>query len=151
VVTDIWAAIERYDRMLGPRQWSCYRFGSAMHASCSYRGEPAEFEVFLAIGDGEPQFELIEPLAGRTVHADWLREGGKGVHHLGVVIRSVSECVERMERAGYSVIQAGEGIGPACDGRYAYFDTARDLGVDLEAIEPPSGMPEPEFIWPEGA
>jgi catechol 2,3-dioxygenase-like lactoylglutathione lyase family enzyme len=151
VVPDVRAALERYDRVLGPRRWRCYRFSSDRHSSCSYRGEPAEFAALVALDDGSPQLELIQPLAGRTVHTDWLSAGGDGVHHLGVLVDSVQESIERMERAGYRVIQAGEGFGAAGDGSYAYFDTARDLGVDLEAIEPASAMREPEFVWPGGA
>ena len=95
-----------------------------------------------------PQYELIEPERGPGVHEDWLDEHGEGFHHVGVIVDSVDATVARMAAAGYDAIQTGAGFGAAGDGRYAYFDTARDLGFLIEAVEPPERMPDPDRIWP---
>ena len=49
--------------------------------------------------------------------------------------------------AGYEAVQSGSGIGPERDGSWAYLDTSRDLGLMIEAVEPPSSMPAVEFVW----
>jgi hypothetical protein len=135
--------------LLGPRSWRCYIFGADWHSSCEYRGGPTSFSVRLALSDGSPQLELIQPIEGPSIHEDWLRERGEGVHHLGVIVDSVPRTVERMATAGYEVVQTGSGFGAEGDGVYAYFDTSRDIGVSIEAVEPPSRMPDPDFVWPE--
>lgn len=54
-----------------------------------------------------------------------------------------------MAAAGYEVVQAGSGFGVDGDGAYAYFDTWRDIGLSIEAVEPPGRMPDPDFVWPD--
>ena len=149
VVESLTDALERYQTVLGPRSWRCYTFGARSHATCEYRGGPTDFSVQLALSDGSPQLELIEPVEGPSIHADWLDERGEGVHHLGVIVESVPRIVERMTAAGYEVVQAGSGFGEAGDGAYAYFDTWRDVGVSIEVVEPPDRLPNLDFVWPE--
>ena len=43
------------------------------------------------------------------------------------------------------VIQSGSGFG---DGAYAYYDTERDLGLIVEAFEPPQRLRDPDYVWP---
>jgi len=55
-----------------------------------------------------------------------------------------------MAAKGYALLQSGRGFGVDGDGAYAYFDTERDLGCLVEAIELPSAMPDPEYRYPAG-
>jgi catechol 2,3-dioxygenase-like lactoylglutathione lyase family enzyme len=148
VVDDLDEALRRYTAVLGGEPWRCYMFSAAIHRTCEYRGAPRDFTARLALNDGSPQIELIEPVRGPSIHRDWLEERGEGVHHVGVVVESVQAATTRMEEAGYDAIQSGTGFGADGDGAYAYFDTRRDLGVVVEAVEPPGRMPDPEFVWP---
>jgi methylmalonyl-CoA/ethylmalonyl-CoA epimerase len=148
VVADLEAAIERYSRVLGPSNWRCYTFAAANHAEAEYHGSPTDFSARLALNDQSPQLELIQPLGGESIHQDWLSEHGEGIHHVGVVVDSLEHEIGEMEDAGYPVIQSGSGFGVGGDGAYAYFDTADELGVIVEAFEPPESLPEPDFVWP---
>jgi methylmalonyl-CoA/ethylmalonyl-CoA epimerase len=85
---------------------------------------------------------------GPSIHADWLADRGEGLHHVGVIVDSLVQAVAAMSRGGYPVIQSGAGFGTDRDGAYAYFDTVADLGLVVEAVEPPDRMPEPAFVWP---
>jgi catechol 2,3-dioxygenase-like lactoylglutathione lyase family enzyme len=149
VVRDLETALERYAAVLGGGPWRGYRFTADIHTSCEYRGGPTDFELRLALNDQSPQFELIEPGEGPSIHKDWLNERGEGLHHVGVIVESVPAAVTRMTQAGYAVIQAGAGFGAANDGAYAYFDAQDDLGLVLEVVEPPASMPEIDFVWPQ--
>jgi catechol 2,3-dioxygenase-like lactoylglutathione lyase family enzyme len=149
VVRDLETALERYAAVLGAGPWRGYRFTADIHMSCEYRGGPTDFELRLALNDQSPQFELIEPGEGPSIHEDWLNERGEGLHHVGVIVESVAATVTRMTQAGYAVIQAGAGFGAKKDGAYAYFDTQDDLGLVLEVVEPPASMPEIDFVWPQ--
>jgi 4-hydroxyphenylpyruvate dioxygenase-like putative hemolysin len=134
--------------LFGVRSWRGYSFGARQHAACEYRGGPTNFSVLLALSDESPQLELIQPLDGPSIHQDFLVEHGEGVQHLGVIVESVPTAVEEMAGAGYEVTQSGSGFGAAGDGRYAYFGTEAELGVSIEAVEPPGRMPDPDFVWP---
>jgi catechol 2,3-dioxygenase-like lactoylglutathione lyase family enzyme len=148
VVRDLDTALERYTRVLGGAPWRVFTFSSAIHREAAYRGDPAEFSVLLALNGTSPQYELIAPQRGRGVHAEWLDAHGEGFHHVGVIVDALETTVARMAAAGYEAVQTGSGFGAAGDGRYAYFDTVRDLGCLVEAVEPPERMPDPDRIWP---
>lgn len=148
VVHDLDAALGRYTRVLGGAPWRIFTFSAAIHHEAVYRGGPTDFSVQLALNGTSPQYELIEPERGPGIHRDWLDEHGEGFHHVGVIVDSVDATVAHMAAAGYDAIQTGAGFGAAGDGRYAYFDTARDLGFLIEAVEPPERMPDPDRIWP---
>jgi hypothetical protein len=92
-----------------------------------------------------PQFEIIQPLDGPSVHADWLEERGDGFHHVGYVVRSLEQTTAEMEAAGHRVIARIHSFGADRDGAAAYYDTADTLGVLVEAVEPPARMPAPDL------
>jgi methylmalonyl-CoA/ethylmalonyl-CoA epimerase len=146
VAIDLEPALERYSLSLGAGSWRIYTIGSAMHATVEYRGGPAEFSVLLALNDQTPQLEVIQQLEGDSIYCDWLDERRTGVHHLGYVVDSVARTTREMTAAGYQVIQAGSGLGVEGDGVYAYFDTLADLGVIVEAFEPPRRLPGPTSV-----
>jgi hypothetical protein len=148
VVRDLDSALERHTTVLGGAPWRIFTFSAAVHELATYRGRPTDFSVRLALNSASPQVELIEPQRGPGAHQDWLEERGEGFHHVGVIVDSVDSTLARMAAAGYEAIQTGSGFGAAGDGRYAYFDTVRDLGYLVEAVEPPERMPDPDSVWP---
>ena len=150
VVSDLEGALERYSRALNPGPWCCYTLGADGHEACDCRGGPTSFSSRLALNQYSPQLELIVPLRGPSAHQDWLDERGEGPHHVGIIVESVASAVAQATEAGYEVVQSGSGIGPGRDGSWAYIDTTRDLGLIIEAVEPPSSMPAVEFAWPPG-
>jgi methylmalonyl-CoA/ethylmalonyl-CoA epimerase len=110
-----------------------------------YRGTPAEWTLRLALNSRGPQYELIEPLDGPSIHADWLAERGEGFQHVAYVVDSVAAVTAEMEAAGHPVIARIHSFGAARDGAAAYYDTAEALGFLVEAVEPPSEMPPVDF------
>jgi methylmalonyl-CoA/ethylmalonyl-CoA epimerase len=99
----------------------------------------------LALNDRSPQYELIEPLSGPSIHADWLEERGEGFHHVAYVVASLEQTTAEMESAGHPAIARIHSFGSAGDGAAAYFDTADVLGFLVEAVEPPARMPPIDF------
>ena len=148
VVRDLRAALPRYSALFGVGGWRGFTFGASLHTACEYRGGPTDFSVLLALSDGAPQLELIQPVRGPGIHEDFLNARGEGLQHLGVIVPSVARTVEQMAGAGYEVTQSGAGFGADGDGVYAYFGTEAELGVSIEAVEPPERMPAPDFLWP---
>ena len=144
VVADLDRAIRAFDARLGAGPWRGWLFGPQGRGR-EYRGRPAEWTLRLALNSGSPQYELVEPLQGPSIHADWLAERGEGFHHVGYVVESLLRTTEEMEAAGHPAIARIHSFGAAGDGAAAYFDTADTLGFLVEAVEPPARMPPPGF------
>jgi catechol 2,3-dioxygenase-like lactoylglutathione lyase family enzyme len=145
VVSDLERAARAFDDRLAAGPWRGWVFGPQGRGR-EYRGAPADWTLRLALNSGSPQFELIEPLTGPSVHADWLAERGEGFHHLGYLVDSLQQTTAEMEAAGHPVIARIHSFGAAGDGAAAYYDTAEMLGFLVEAVEPPAEMPPTDFV-----
>jgi len=130
-------AVTRYTALLGYNEWRRSTFGPEDVGRMTLRGADAEYSMRLAFAGSAPELELIEPAGGDSLYSEWLAERGEGLHHLAVVVGSLDETTETMERAGFANIQSGHGFAPDGKGGYAYFDTVDALGFILEAVEMP--------------
>jgi len=144
VVRDLERAIREFDALLAAGPWRGWVFGPQGQRR-EYRGRPAEWTLRLALNTRSPQYEIIQPLEGPSVHADWLEEHGEGFHHVGYVVESLQQTTAEMEAAGHPAIARIHSFGAEGDGAAAYFDTAAALGFLVEAVEPPSRMPPTDF------
>jgi catechol 2,3-dioxygenase-like lactoylglutathione lyase family enzyme len=145
VVRDLERAARDFDDRLAAGPWRGWVFGPQGRGR-EYRGAPADWTLRLALNGRSPQFELIEPLTGPSIHADWLAERGEGFHHLGYLVGSLEQTTAEMEAAGHSVIARIHSFGACDDGAAAYYDTADVLGFLIEAVEPPAEMPPTDFV-----
>jgi hypothetical protein len=145
VVRDLDHFVVEFDGLLMAGPWRGWVFGPQGQGR-EHRGAPAEWTLRLVLNSRSPQFEVIQPLDGPSVHADWLEERGDAFHHVGYVVRSLEQTTEEMEAAGHSVIARIHSFGADGDGAAAYYDTADPLGFLVEAVEPPARMPPTDFI-----
>jgi catechol 2,3-dioxygenase-like lactoylglutathione lyase family enzyme len=136
VVRDVREAAARYTKLWGIDDWMIVENGPQNMHSLHYMGEPADFSMRLALTGSDPQLELLQPLEGPSILADWLERRGEGMHHMGVEVASVDETIAQMAAAGIKCVQHGHGFGADGSGAFAYFDTEAELGCYLEAIEP---------------
>lgn len=149
IVEDLERAVENYWRLFGIGDWHFYTYGTGLCQEMSYRGEPTEYRMRLALGYlGPTRIELIQPLEGDTVYRDFVEEHGYGVHHFGVLVDDMAEALTQAEAAGLTMTMDGAGFGRDGDGHYAYLDTEKELGVTIELIERPEGRLPPEKIYP---
>jgi methylmalonyl-CoA/ethylmalonyl-CoA epimerase len=143
-VHDLERAVAAFDSRLAAGPWRGWVFGPQGQGR-EYRGQPAEWTLRLALNGRSPQYELIQPLDGPSIHADWLSERGEGFHHVAYVVESLEAVTTEMEAAGHPAIARIHGFGEAGDGAAAYYDTAEALGFLVEAVEPPARMPPIDF------
>ena len=149
IVPDLEAAVEQYWRLFGAGPWHFYTYGTGLCKKMTYHGKPAEYRMRVALGYlGPTRIELIQPLEGDTVYADFVREHGYGVHHFGVLVDDMEEALAQAEAAGLQVTMDGAGFGRDGDGHYAYLDTEDKIGVTIELIQRPKGRLEPEKVYP---
>jgi methylmalonyl-CoA/ethylmalonyl-CoA epimerase len=136
--------------LLGIREWRCYEYGPDTVSKLFYRGEPGRFGMRVALGQAEPQVELIKPLGGPSIYHDWLAGNVDGVHHVGFWVDSLERELAVLAASGFEVIQAGWGYGLEGDGNFAYLDTVRALGVVAELVELPRRRREPVEVFSFG-
>jgi catechol 2,3-dioxygenase-like lactoylglutathione lyase family enzyme len=151
LVRDLDSTVENYWKMFGIGPWHFYTYAKPLVKEMSYHGRPAEHSIRIALSYiGPLRIELIEVLEGDSIHADFIREHGYGVHHFGILVDDMSSALTEAAAAGVAMIQDGSGFGLDGDGHYAYLDTEAALGVTLEFIQRPKARVKPEKIFPPG-
>lgn len=132
VVRDLEAAIEFYEGIgIGP-----FVEGPSGHAlDRKIYGEPEpDAEIHGRIAPmGGIEFELLQPVRGKSIQAEFLAEHGEGVVHLCAHTDDLARDVALLEARGVPVISSGEFDDGGC---FAYFDTRRIGGLVLELFQP---------------
>lgn len=148
VVRDLRRAMEHYVNVLGIGPWRVYTYGSPLVRRMTFRGQPADFELYLAFCQTPSvMLELIEPRRGPSLHAEFLEKCGEGIHHFGVFVPNLEEGIAKASAAGFEVLMSGQGTGPNGDGGFAYLGTEDSLTALFELIEAPSVRYPPEEIF----
>ncbi|MCS7221069.1 MAG: VOC family protein [Anaerolineae bacterium] len=151
VVPNLEAAVEAYWKRFGIGPWHFYTYGKPLVKRMTYRGQPADYKIRVALAWAGPmRIELIEVIEGDTIHAEFVREHGYGVHHLGVLVEDMGTALAQAKAAGLAMIQDGAGFGLDGDGHYAYLDTEAELGITIELIQRPKRRVPPEKVYPAG-
>lgn len=149
LVQDLDKTVENYWSLFGIGPWYFYTYAKPLVREMSYRGQPAEYRMRLALSQiGPLRIELIEAQEGDTIYAEFIKDHGYGVHHFGVLVEDMATTLEQTNLAGLDMIQDGSGFGLDGDGHYAYLETEKLLGVTLELIQRPKARVQPEKIYP---
>ena len=130
VVKNIDETIEYYEKVFGfgPFQVIEVDFPTATYygETAGYRGKRAFFYL------GPIQIELIELIDGKTIHEDFLKEKGEGLHHIAFEVDNLEESKRNANKAGLEVTQSfarPDGSG------FAYLDTDKTGGVIFELVQ----------------
>lgn len=152
LVSDLMEAIEHYYEDWGVGPWKIFTYGKPLCTGTTYYGKEADYQMRVGLSMAGPmRIELIQPLSGESIYADFIAAHGYGVHHFGLLVDDMPSAMAEAQAAGYKVIQDGSGFGLEGDGHYAYLDTEDTLHVTLELIEQPEKRHEPEAIYPPEA
>jgi catechol 2,3-dioxygenase-like lactoylglutathione lyase family enzyme len=85
------------------------------------RGEPVRFVAHISLGyAGDLQLELIQPVEGPTIHAEFLAERGPGLHHVCFEVDDVDAACAAAEAAGVPVLMRGSMMDGEIE--FAYVD-----------------------------
>ena len=115
------------------------RFGAD---ATTLRGQPVDFTVHVSLAyAGDLQLELIQPVAGPTIHREFLDRHGPGLHHLCFAVDDVDAACARAEAAGVPVLMRGSMMAGAIEFAYVdgsasgvpYVELAR-IGPDMQAF-----------------
>nr|WP_294169623.1 VOC family protein [uncultured Sphingomonas sp.] len=133
---------------IGP--WRVYTFTPENTTNQTYRGEPSPFTLRVCFAEvGDLVWELIQPIAGRTIFAEYLEAHGEGIHHVAFDCNGVpfADRISEFERRGFQLSQGGSWMGL---NHFAFFETEAATTTCLETYEfPPDwSYPEPDAWYP---
>lgn len=141
VTRDIESAMRDMSASLGVGPW--FLFERFELQELRYRGQPADFEVTLALGNsGAMQFELIVALDDRpSPYRELLETRGEGFHHYGVGVHDFDAAARSYVAAGSEeVLSARAGVGA----RARYFEGGACAFGMVELIEM---TPQVQELW----
>ena len=97
-----------------------------------FRGSQAPINHSMAFGYvGDMQFEIIEPVSGKSTYSEFLeRVPEGGVHHLGFSVEDYDAATADLLARGYRLVQRGTFGGT----KFGYFETSDDPGTVTEII-----------------
>jgi hypothetical protein len=103
-----------------------------------YCGEPAQFTARMAFSElGPIELELIQPLEGKSIWADFLEQHGPGIHHIRFNVHDMDPVVGYLATQGIGIAQQGSGIRPGTT--WANFDTEKCVGFTIEVMKALAG------------
>ena len=135
VVKDMEKAVEYYSKTFGLGPFSSIT--DLVPDKNWYMGKlhPLHLRISRAMW-GAIEFELIQPLKGKSVHHDFLDSHGEGINHLGIETTDYDEVLPKMNQAGCKQLQALEIFLPQydCWGKATFFDTRNIGGFVIEVM-----------------
>ena len=103
------------------------------------RGEPVRFVAHIALGyAGDLQLELIQPVEGPSIHAEFLEAGGPGLHHVCFDVDDVEAACAAAEAAGVPVLMRGSMMDGEIE--FAYVDGSAGGAPYVELARVGPGM-----------
>jgi hypothetical protein len=141
VVRDLGQSINHYQNIFDIGPWGVINADPSSISDMTYHGRSVQHTFKAAHANvGPMQLELLQPLEGETIFTDFLDAHGEGLHHLGVIrVDNLDEAIRLLEKEGFPCLQSGRFPG----GGYAYMDTVKSLGVMIELLQMPVGVPAP--------
>lgn len=135
---------------LGIGPWQVYTFSPENTANQTYRGKPSPFTLKVCFAQlGDLVLELMEPISGPTIFAEFLERHGKGIYHIAYDCNNVpfEQRLGEFARRGFQVVQSGSWLGK---NHFAFFETEGATTTCLETYIFPEGWeyPEPEERYP---
>jgi methylmalonyl-CoA/ethylmalonyl-CoA epimerase len=133
VVPDLGAAERWFQQAMGVRRFTRMD-GVELKAGCRHRGRPSDAAISLSLGWlGDTQLELVQPLRGESIHAEFLAAGRTGLHHVAYAVPDFAAAAAGL---------AGQGLVPVAEGvldtgmrvEFAYFDCTGDGASFVELL-----------------
>lgn len=134
VTADLAATERMLSALLGARTWvrmPDVHFGPD---TCTHGGEPADFVADISLSyAGDMQLELIVPVRGESIYAEFLASHGAGLHHICVAVPDADAfeaALDDAAAAGAPVVTRGVMPG----GMHFGYVSGTDAGVPFVEI-----------------
>ena len=137
VTDDLEASEQLLTEQFGTGAWTRIQDVTFGADTTTLRGEPVEFTAHISLGyAGDLQLELIQPVRGPTIHAEFLERHGPGLHHVCFDVEDLDAACAAAEAAGVPVLMRGSMMGDEIE--FAYVDGSASGApyVELARIGP---------------
>jgi len=134
VVGEMDRAVDYYESVFGLEPFTVYEFVPDKHW---YMEEPSPLKILMGKSMwGDVEWELLQPLEGKSLHQEFLDTHGEGLQHLGFTVSNYDDMFERMKKAGLQPLMRAESYVENYGGnvKACYFDTRQAGGVICEII-----------------
>lgn len=145
VVRDWRVAAQGYAKLMGLRRWKMVEIGPSLMTECQYYGEDEPCTWISAFAkSGDTLIELCQPVEGKSIFADFLRDHGEGMQHVGNLSHPrPRQLVESWTAQG---VKIGNYCNIADVVKLYYLDTREHTGgMFLEVVDPASFAAIPAF------
>jgi hypothetical protein len=119
---------------LGIGPWKVFTFDPTTVSEQTYNGKLAEWGLKVAFAQfGSMVLEIMQPLWGPNIIADFLKKNGEGIHHIAFDLNHIpwDERIRKFEERGFGVSQSGIWAGKC---KFAFFDTDAHMATCFESI-----------------
>lgn len=100
-----------------------------------YKGEDAAFTAKFCFFDlGNIEFEIIQPLTGKTVWRDFLDTHGPGLHHIKFSVPEHGPSRSYLESQGFEIEQMGSSVGKNAGKEWVFYNTLESIGFAIETM-----------------
>ncbi|MCW5966295.1 MAG: VOC family protein [Bryobacterales bacterium] len=127
-------AVSAYWERLG---WPAMAITNPDLLDLQYRGKPESFAMKLGwYRHTKVPYEWIESTKEPNVYVDHMRVHGEGIHHLAFNVPIIDAATADWARRGFPTSQSGAWgeKGKPGSGRFAYLDTQKNGGIDIELL-----------------
>ena len=94
-------SVEQYWNIFGIGPWQIHTFQPPDLFDTTLRGKPEPYTMKIAAARiGNIQWELIQPLSGRSSYQEFLDEKGEGLHHVAVVVEDLTRRLPHLKSMG---------------------------------------------------
>jgi hypothetical protein len=98
-----------------------------------YHGEPGNFSARLAFTEMGPiELEIVQPLEGKSIWSDFLRDHGGGIHHIRFNVDNVEPVQNYLAGKEIESAQHGSGLRPGTN--FMYFSSEEKIGFVIEVM-----------------
>lgn len=123
VVHDLELVAKNYWNIFGIGPWAIFKWEAPLVYDRKYYGKNAWAREKIALTQvGDVQLELLQPIDGPSIYADWLKQHGEGLHHLSFFTDDVDETAAILEKEGFPSIQSAKFGPPEQKGAYNYIE-----------------------------
>lgn len=149
VTRDYKRTIEGLGRLsIGP--WQVHTFNPENTTNQTYYGKPSAFTMKVCFAQmGSMIWEIIEPVSGPTIFADFLELHGEGIHHVAYDCNNIpfEQRMAEFKRRGFQLVQSGSWMDK---NHFAFFETEQATTTCFETYVFPDNWvyPEPEEWYP---
>ncbi len=137
VTDDLEGTLKTFQEILGIGPFNVVEFPpeGAQTPMMRYYGQDAPFTAkFCFFNLGSIEFEVIQPLTGKTIWRTFLDEKGPGLHHIKFSIPEHDPVREYFKSKNVKISQSGASVGKNLGKVWEYYDLEDTLGFSIETM-----------------